>query len=138
MKASSGWRGSWTAPLHIREAFTIYDSPYPIAQRAWASQLAGVENVLDIRRGGIDSTLLGLGRSAVQQLSPDDIVVATSISRRSVPRHRVARDDGPPAGRGRRRIEDRRQSMTSGTGNGRLAGRTVAITGAASGIGLAA
>src|SRR5688500_8403192 len=39
MKASSGWRGSWTAPLHIREAFTIYDSPYPIAQRAWASHL---------------------------------------------------------------------------------------------------
>ncbi|MFB7161033.1 pre-mycofactocin synthase MftD [Streptomyces sp. NPDC056242] len=36
---------------------------------------AGVENVLDILRGGIDSALLGLGRSSVHDLTPDDVVL---------------------------------------------------------------
>ena len=35
----------------------------------------GVENVLDILRNGIDSTLLGLGRGALAELDPSDIVV---------------------------------------------------------------
>lgn len=35
----------------------------------------GVENVLDIMRGGIDSALLGLGHSSVQDLSPADLVI---------------------------------------------------------------
>jgi L-lactate dehydrogenase (cytochrome)/glycolate oxidase len=42
---------------------------------------AGVENVLDILRGGIDSTLLGLGRSSVHDLVPADIVMPTGFSR---------------------------------------------------------
>ena len=33
-----------------------------------ANGQAGVENVLDILRGGIDSALLGLGRSSVHEL----------------------------------------------------------------------
>ena len=33
------------------------------------------ENVLDILRGGIDSALLGLGKAAIRDLTPDDIVV---------------------------------------------------------------
>ena len=40
-----------------------------------ANGQAGVENVLDILRGGIDSVLLGLGRGAVTELDPSDIVV---------------------------------------------------------------
>jgi pre-mycofactocin synthase len=35
----------------------------------------GVENVLDILRNGIDSALLGLGRSSVAELSPDDLII---------------------------------------------------------------
>ena len=37
-----------------------------------ANGQAGVENVLDILRGGIDSALLGLGRSSIADLTPDD------------------------------------------------------------------
>lgn len=36
---------------------------------------AGVENVLDILRDGLDSTLLGLGLSSVDELSPDHVIV---------------------------------------------------------------
>jgi L-lactate dehydrogenase (cytochrome)/glycolate oxidase len=35
----------------------------------------GVENVLDILRSGIDSGLLGIGKSSVRDLSPDDLLV---------------------------------------------------------------
>ncbi|MFP1628529.1 pre-mycofactocin synthase MftD [Streptomyces sp. 5K101] len=41
----------------------------------------GVENVLDILRGGIDSALLGLGRSSVQELTPDDVLVPPGFTR---------------------------------------------------------
>ncbi|MYE67176.1 MAG: mycofactocin biosynthesis FMN-dependent deaminase MftD, partial [Acidimicrobiia bacterium] len=40
-----------------------------------ANGQAGVENVLDVLRAGIDSALLGLGRAAVAELEPADIVV---------------------------------------------------------------
>jgi heme/flavin dehydrogenase (mycofactocin system) len=36
---------------------------------------AGVENVLDILRGGIDSALLGLGRASTSELEPTDVLV---------------------------------------------------------------
>lgn len=42
----------------------------------------GVENVLDVLRNGIDSTLLGLGRSRVKELSQDDVVVPERFIRR--------------------------------------------------------
>ncbi len=41
----------------------------------------GVENVLDLLRSGIDSTLLGLGRSSIQELTPDDVIVAPGFTR---------------------------------------------------------
>jgi heme/flavin dehydrogenase (mycofactocin system) len=47
-----------------------------------AAGQAGVENVLDIFRNGIDSALLGLGRSAVGELSAADIVVPDGFTRR--------------------------------------------------------
>jgi heme/flavin dehydrogenase (mycofactocin system) len=40
-----------------------------------ANGQAGVENVLDILRGGLDSAVLGLGRSSVRDLSPVDLVI---------------------------------------------------------------
>jgi heme/flavin dehydrogenase (mycofactocin system) len=42
----------------------------------------GVENVLDILRSGIDSTLLGLGHASIHDLSPDDLLVAPGFERR--------------------------------------------------------
>jgi len=36
---------------------------------------AGVANVLEILRAGIDETLIGLGRGSIHDLSPDDILV---------------------------------------------------------------
>jgi L-lactate dehydrogenase (cytochrome)/glycolate oxidase len=46
-----------------------------------ANGQAGVENVLDILRSGIDAALLGLGRSSVDELSPADIVMPRDFSR---------------------------------------------------------
>ncbi len=46
-----------------------------------ANGSAGVKNVFDVLRGGIDSTLLALGRSSVHELSPDDIIVPADFSR---------------------------------------------------------
>jgi L-lactate dehydrogenase (cytochrome)/glycolate oxidase len=40
-----------------------------------ANGQAGVENVLDILRGGIDSAVLGLGHSTIHDLTPDDVVI---------------------------------------------------------------
>jgi len=47
-----------------------------------ANGQAGVENVLDVLRGGIDSALLGLGRSQVTELTRDDIVAPPDFYRR--------------------------------------------------------
>jgi heme/flavin dehydrogenase (mycofactocin system) len=47
-----------------------------------ANGQAGVENVLDVLRGGIDSALLGLGRASVHELTPSDVVVPEGFVRR--------------------------------------------------------
>ena len=47
-----------------------------------AAGQTGVENVLDILRNGIDSALLGLGRSSVAELSPDDLIIPPGFTRR--------------------------------------------------------
>jgi pre-mycofactocin synthase len=41
---------------------------------------AGVKNVFDVLRGGIDATLLALGRSSIRELSPDDVIVPDGFS----------------------------------------------------------
>jgi heme/flavin dehydrogenase (mycofactocin system) len=46
-----------------------------------ANGQAGVENVLDILRSGIDSALLGLGKASIRDLAPDDIVVPPGFTR---------------------------------------------------------
>ncbi len=46
-----------------------------------ANGQAGVENVLDILRSGIESALLGLGHSSLAQLSPDDLVIPEGFAR---------------------------------------------------------
>jgi heme/flavin dehydrogenase (mycofactocin system) len=47
-----------------------------------ANGQAGVENVLDVLRSGIDSALFGLGRSSVTELSPTDVLVPEGFARR--------------------------------------------------------
>ena len=47
-----------------------------------ANGQAGVENVLDILRGGVDSAVLGLGHTSVQDLSPSDVVMPAGFDRR--------------------------------------------------------
>ncbi len=47
-----------------------------------ANGQAGVENVLDILRAGIDSALLGLGHSSTKDLSPEDLVIPPGFGRR--------------------------------------------------------
>jgi heme/flavin dehydrogenase (mycofactocin system) len=46
-----------------------------------ANGQAGVENVLDVVRGGIDSALLGLGHASIHDLSPDDVLVPDGFTR---------------------------------------------------------
>jgi len=46
-----------------------------------ANGQAGVENVLDILRGGIDSALLALGHSSIHDLTPDDLVIPPGFTR---------------------------------------------------------
>ncbi len=45
-----------------------------------ANGQAGVENVLDILRGGIDATLMGMGKASIDELSPDDLVIPQGFS----------------------------------------------------------
>jgi isopentenyl diphosphate isomerase/L-lactate dehydrogenase-like FMN-dependent dehydrogenase len=42
---------------------------------------AGVGNVLDILRGGIDSALLGLGHSSIHDLNPTDLIIPVGFHR---------------------------------------------------------
>jgi L-lactate dehydrogenase (cytochrome) len=45
-----------------------------------ANGQAGVENVLDVLRAGIDSTLLGLGAASIGDVGPDDLFVPPDFS----------------------------------------------------------
>ena len=47
-----------------------------------ANGQAGVENVLDLLRSGLDSALLGLGHASISELSPDDLVIPPGFTRR--------------------------------------------------------
>jgi L-lactate dehydrogenase (cytochrome)/glycolate oxidase len=40
-----------------------------------AAGQAGVENVLDLLRSGIESALLGLGHASISELSPEDLII---------------------------------------------------------------
>jgi pre-mycofactocin synthase len=46
-----------------------------------ANGSAGVQNVFDLLRAGIDSALLALGRASVHDLSPEDVIVPAEFSR---------------------------------------------------------
>jgi heme/flavin dehydrogenase (mycofactocin system) len=46
-----------------------------------ANGQAGVENVIDILQGGIDSALRGLGKSSVNELSREDVLMQPGFSR---------------------------------------------------------
>jgi heme/flavin dehydrogenase (mycofactocin system) len=47
-----------------------------------ANGQAGVENVLDLMRSGIDACLLGLGHQSITELTPDDLVLPPGFTRR--------------------------------------------------------
>ncbi|HEX6449408.1 MAG TPA: pre-mycofactocin synthase MftD [Trebonia sp.] len=47
-----------------------------------ANGQAGVENVLDLLRAGLDSCLLGLGHSTIADLNPADLVIPDGFTRR--------------------------------------------------------
>jgi pre-mycofactocin synthase len=49
-----------------------------------ANGQAGVENVLDVFRNGIDSTLRGLGRKSVDEIGAEDVLVPPDFPRRLV------------------------------------------------------
>lgn len=57
---------------------------------------AGVANVLEILRAGIDETLVGLGKSSIDELSPDHLVVPEGFTRRPADR---PGQDAPDAAR---------------------------------------
>jgi isopentenyl diphosphate isomerase/L-lactate dehydrogenase-like FMN-dependent dehydrogenase len=60
-----------------------------------ANGQSGVENVLDILRGGIDSAVLGLGRGSIHELTADDVVVPPGFTRAlGVPTTVVAKTAG--------------------------------------------
>jgi L-lactate dehydrogenase (cytochrome) len=46
-----------------------------------ANGAAGVKNVFDILRSGIDSALLALGRASIHDLTPDDLIIPDGFSR---------------------------------------------------------
>ena len=46
-----------------------------------ANGQAGVENVLDVLRMGIDSAMLGLGKSSIDELSPADLIIPENFHR---------------------------------------------------------
>ena len=52
-----------------------------------ANGQAGVENVLDILRSGIESTLLGLGRGSIHDLTADDLIIPPGFARHLGPTH---------------------------------------------------
>ena len=47
-----------------------------------ANGQAGVENVLDIMRSGLDSSLIGLSKSSISELNRDDYVIPDDFMRR--------------------------------------------------------
>ena len=47
-----------------------------------ANGQAGVENVLDIMRSGLDSSLIGLSKSSISELNRDDFVIPDDFMRR--------------------------------------------------------
>jgi heme/flavin dehydrogenase (mycofactocin system) len=46
-----------------------------------ANGQAGVENVLDLLRSGIESTLLGLGHASIHDLTADDVIIPPGFTR---------------------------------------------------------
>jgi heme/flavin dehydrogenase (mycofactocin system) len=46
-----------------------------------ANGQAGVENVLDLLRSGVESALLGLGHASISDLSPDDLIIPAGFVR---------------------------------------------------------
>ena len=59
-----------------------------------ANGQAGVENVLDLLRSGIESALLGLGHASIHDLTPDDLIIPAGVH---PPPRPVSIRVGPPS-----------------------------------------
>jgi len=74
------------APIRVVKALALGARAVMIGRAyLWglgANGQAGVENVLDILRGGIDSAVLGLGHSSVADLGPSDVIVPPEFARK--------------------------------------------------------
>jgi isopentenyl diphosphate isomerase/L-lactate dehydrogenase-like FMN-dependent dehydrogenase len=46
-----------------------------------ANGQAGVENVLDLLRGGLDAGLMALGKTSIAELGPDDVIIPAGFTR---------------------------------------------------------
>jgi len=57
-----------------------------------ANGQAGVENVLDVLHGGIDSVIRGIGRTSIHELTADDLIIPNNFVRRL-----GTRDEAPVA-----------------------------------------
>jgi len=51
---------------------------------------AGVVNVLEILRKGVDEALLGLGRSSIHDLTPDDLIIPPDFTRATCRAHHTS------------------------------------------------
>ena len=59
---------------------------------------AGVHNVLEVLRAGIDETLIGLGRASIHDLVPEDLIMAPDFTRGHSPRAAPRSGAEPPPG----------------------------------------
>jgi len=59
---------------------------------------AGVRNVLEILRDGIDNALVGLGRASIHELGPEDVVIPQDFTRGHSPRAAPRTDGDAPGG----------------------------------------
>jgi pre-mycofactocin synthase len=62
-----------------------------------ANGQAGVQNVLEILRSGIDETLVGLGRASIHDLIPEDLIVPAGFTRGHLPHAAMRPGSDAPA-----------------------------------------
>ena len=65
----------------LQQTLRVRSSPKPYLFALAANGEAGVTNVLQILRSGIDEALLGLGKSSVHDLVPEDLIIPDGFTR---------------------------------------------------------
>src|SRR5207253_2412018 len=92
--ADIAWlRGQWDGPFMIKGIMRPDDARRAVDIGA----TAGVANVFEILRAGLDSTLLALGRQSIRDLTPDDVILPSGFTIPPVAGHEA----NPPADQSR-------------------------------------